>query len=121
MPTPVELAESTAASILSRVTSGRTGSGSTTHIRAFETRHGRHLALVPGLKSIRAFSEPVADRAPTSFKHLKGRSYTADESRNHHLTQHAPRIANGRAADLWVFPTVGEFEAFALWYDQLPI
>lgn len=121
MKTPVTIAESSAASILVRMPSGRTGTGGTIHIRAFESKFGRQLAIVPGLKSIRAFTEPVFDRVPATLAHLHYRSYSENKSRNHHLKQHAPRLAQGRNADYWLFPTIGEFESFARWYAQLTV
>ncbi|WP_343651904.1 hypothetical protein [Stenotrophomonas sp.] len=121
MTTPVVIAEATAASILTRMPSGRAGTGGTIHIRAFESKFGRHLAIVPGLKSIRAFTEPVLDRVPATLAHLHFRSYPENKTRNHHLKQHAPRLAQGRNADYWLFPTVGDFESFARWYAHLAI
>ncbi|GGZ72078.1 hypothetical protein GCM10008101_27890 [Lysobacter xinjiangensis] len=71
----------------------------TTHIVAFRTREGRHLAVDPGKEperktSIQLFVETV----PAGVLPGRVTEYPPERTRNHHLAAHAPSLARGHQA-----------------------
>lgn len=86
----------------------------TSHIAAFRTSAGRQLALDPKIKQgARIF----IDARPPGFEDGRLKPYLPDDSRNHHLDQHAPILGKGNPAFLVHLDSVQELEGLCDWYE----
>jgi len=85
----------------------------TTHIAAYRTGSGRQLALDPGGKLVQVF----VDARPPTFVSDAVVEYLPDKTRNHHLKNHAPDLAQGQRAYLARIASPGDLDALCDWYE----
>ncbi|EFK3891962.1 TPA: AAA domain-containing protein [Escherichia coli] len=94
---------------------------STTHLFAYKTDAMRELAFDPGKnpekkKKIKIF----VDEKPTAPSLSQVTVYDTGKSRNHHLTTHAPTLAQGNAAWAVEISTLEQLITLCDWYALLP-
>lgn len=93
----------------------------TTHIAAFQCTNGKSIALDPGPKTSKG-AKPVKlfveDEPPAELGFEQVREYGPQDTRNHHLKQHAPSLALGNPAYLVTVSDVDELDTLLEWYGE---
>ncbi|EMV2955945.1 TPA: AAA family ATPase [Klebsiella pneumoniae subsp. pneumoniae] len=94
---------------------------STTHLFAYKTDAMRELAFDPGKKPEKKKKIIIfVDKQPTDPGLSKAIAYESKKSRNHHLTTHAPTLAQGNAAWAVEISTLDQLITLCDWYATYP-
>ncbi|RYD98082.1 MAG: hypothetical protein EOP50_05220 [Sphingobacteriales bacterium] len=88
-------------------------------MRCFRTGNGKQLALNLVNAGLYVWSEAIWDQAPTAMQPMRKQHYSASTPRISTLEANAPRLYKGYAVDYWLFPTLGDLDAFVDWYKTL--
>ena len=96
----------------------RIGNGEIKYMRCFQTSSKKQLALDLVNEGIYVWTEPVWEAA-IPFQSMRRARYEKGASRNDSLKANAPNLWRDQVADYWVFPTLGDLDAFVAWYKTL--
>lgn len=93
----------------------------TTHIATYRTASGRQLALDPGkVPEAKLVVSVFVDAMPPYAPADDVTEYLPEESRNHHLRQHAPALAAGQRAFLVRVESLPALAELCNWYESDP-
>ncbi|HEY3588779.1 MAG TPA: AAA family ATPase [Buttiauxella sp.] len=88
----------------------------TKHIAAFTCPNGRQIALDPKTKQ---GAKVFIDTCPPEDLNLIYYAYKADDTRNHHLSQHASSLAVGHPAWYITISNIETLQILCEWYESL--
>lgn len=96
--------------------------GGTSHIAAYRTPTGSQLAFDPGTNPAKKSTLQVfVDTRPPQIPDGGVIEYPPEKSRNHHLVNHAPRLATGQQAYTVRVSSMAELVELCDWYESKPL
>ncbi|MEH5746768.1 AAA family ATPase [Atlantibacter hermannii] len=93
---------------------------STTHLIAYKTDAKRELAFDPGNPQEKKKIKIFVDEQPANPDFARFTAYESNKSRNHHMSSHAPTLAQGNAAWAVEISNIEQLITLCDWYATLP-
>jgi len=93
---------------------------STTHLIAYKTDAKRELAFDPGNPPEKKKIKIFVDEQPANPDFARFIAYESNKSRNHHMSSHAPTLAQGNAAWAVEISNIEQLITLCDWYATLP-
>ncbi|MDQ4428511.1 AAA family ATPase [Yokenella regensburgei] len=93
---------------------------STTHLIAYKTDAKRELAFDPGNPPEKKKIKIFVDEQPTNPDFARFIAYESNKSRNHHMSSHAPTLAQGNAAWAVEISNIEQLITLCDWYATPP-
>ncbi|MFJ5331510.1 AAA family ATPase [Pectobacterium versatile] len=93
---------------------------STTHLIAYKTGAKRELAFDPGNPPEKKKIKIFVDEQPANPDFARFIAYESNKSRNHHMSSHAPTLAQGNAAWAVEISNIEQLITLCDWYATAP-